>query len=159
MKINEIIELSKDFERLLELEKLDEQTIEDTAELINLEMRTKINNIVALYRESKVSREKNKQIAALYLKNAEKYERTMKNLETLIEYFMRATAKENIHTQYADISFRTSESVKIYNETLLPEEYFRVKKEPAKNEIKKAIQAGEEIDGAKIVINKKLQIK
>ena len=43
MKINEIIELSKEFEELLELEELDEQTIEDTAELINLEMRTKIN--------------------------------------------------------------------------------------------------------------------
>ena len=159
MKINEIIELSKDFESLLELEELDEQTIEDTAELINIEMKTKINNIVALHREFKTSIEKSKQIAALYKKSAEKFEKKSKNLEKLIEYFMRATDKETIHTQYADISFRTSESVEIYNETLIPDLYLRIKKEPAKNEIKKAIQLGEKIDGAKIIQTKKLQIR
>jgi hypothetical protein len=59
------------------------------------------------------------------------------------------------------ISFRTSKSVQVEDESLIPKEFMRVKttEEPNKTEIKKAIEEGKIVTGASIVENINLSIK
>lgn len=45
-------------------------------------------------------------------------------------------------------------SVEVYDESLLPEHCFRIKREPDKTAIKAALQSGENIQGARMITNK-----
>ena len=56
------------------------------------------------------------------------------------------------------LSWRKSDQVLI-DESVLPDEYWKVKKEPAKADIKAIIKAGGSIAGAEIVTKQNLQIK
>lgn len=60
-----------------------------------------------------------------------------------------------------DVSFRKSEQVAIYDESILPDEYKRTKisVEPDKAKIKNDIKDGIIVDGAKIIVKNNLQIK
>ena len=57
------------------------------------------------------------------------------------------------------ISLTTSKSVNIINEDLIPQDYKRVKYEISKTDIKKAIEAGETVEGAEIMENKSITIR
>lgn len=59
------------------------------------------------------------------------------------------------------LSLRSSESVEITDESGIPAEFIKVKTttEPDKTAIKKAIKAGESVNGAVLVTKNKLQIK
>jgi hypothetical protein len=66
---------------------------------------------------------------------------------------------EKIETPTLKLSFRKSEAVEVFDETLLAPLYFNYKPTIDKTAIKTAIKAGEEVAGARIVTNKNLQIK
>lgn len=66
---------------------------------------------------------------------------------------------EKIESPTLKLSFRKSESVEVFDETLLAPLYFNYKPTIDKTAIKTAIKAGEEVSGARIVTNKNLQIK
>lgn len=57
------------------------------------------------------------------------------------------------------LNFRTSETVEVFDELLLDDKYKRVKVEPDKVAIRKALKNGEEVQGARLLENKNLQIK
>lgn len=68
---------------------------------------------------------------------------------------------EKIETPIGKLSFSNSEAVEIFDESLIDEKFIKekVEKTISKTEIKKAIKAGEEVQGARIIKNKNLQIK
>lgn len=51
------------------------------------------------------------------------------------------------------------EQKKVEGESLLGEEYFIIKKEASKTKIKEAITAGKDVQGARLIENRNLQIK
>jgi hypothetical protein len=57
------------------------------------------------------------------------------------------------------ISLTTSKSVNIVDEDAIPQDYKKVKYEVSKTDIKKAIEAGETVEGAEIVENKSITIR
>lgn len=72
---------------------------------------------------------------------------------------MRTTGRTKFSSPKVQISFRNSASVKIVDETLIPEEFWKVTKEPKKQDIKDAIKAGIEIPGAEIEQNENLWVR
>ena len=66
-----------------------------------------------------------------------------------------------IETELGNLSLRKSKSVNIYDESLIDKKFIEVetKEKISKTEIKKAIEAGENVQGANIVEKNSLNIK
>ena len=66
-----------------------------------------------------------------------------------------------IETELGNLSLRKSKSVNIYDESLIDKKFIEIetKEKISKTEIKKAIEAGENVQGANIVEKNSLNIK
>lgn len=76
-----------------------------------------------------------------------------------LENSMRAMGRTKFSSPKVQISFRSAASVKITDETLIPDEFWRVSKEPKKDDIKTAIKAGVEVAGAEIEYKESLWVR
>lgn len=88
--------------------------------------------------------------------------KTINRLKETVKDAMLIFGKDKIETPLYKITFRSSKSVEIYDADLLPPECLRVEvvtKPISKTDIKKLIDSGKEIPGAKVVENRNLQIK
>ena len=72
---------------------------------------------------------------------------------------LKTFGKDKFETSKCKVSFRRSKVVNIIDEKLLPEEYFKIKKEISKKDIKIALDNGQAVAGAEIVEKKNIQIK
>ena len=74
---------------------------------------------------------------------------------------MTAVGKTRVETARASVKFRRSEAVLITNDSLIPEDWWKVRvtREPNKVEIKKHLKAGEIVPGAELETRMNLQIK
>ena len=157
--LNELAKLNYELGQLIENDELDEQTIADSLEMLKIEVEAEGNQIVIYYRDLDADIEKNKNVARQYTEYVKKLENRKKRLKQFLENYMNATNTEVIITDYAKINFRKSKAVVIEDESLLGEEYFIIKKEASKTKIKEAINAGKDIQGARLIENRSLQIK
>lgn len=88
--------------------------------------------------------------------------KTINRLKETVKDAMLIFGKDKIETPLYKITFRSSKSVEIYDADLLPPECLKVEvvtKPISKTDIKKLIDSGKEIPGAKVVENRNLQIK
>lgn len=78
-----------------------------------------------------------------------------------LDEFLKAEGEMKFETARVKLSFRKSESVNIFEEMILPNEYVREKTEyiPDKTAIKKAIKDGKSVEGAELIVNMNLQVK
>ena len=81
------------------------------------------------------------------------------NLKLLVKNSLIDAGIDKFSTDLHSFSFRKSESVEVDNIELLDSCYVRIKKEADKNEIKKAIKSGIEVNGASIASNTSLIVK
>jgi hypothetical protein len=88
-----------------------------------------------------------------------KRENNIERLKDRVKTAMQTFGVSKIETPTLTLSLRSSKAVEVVDENLVDEEYFRVKKEVSKTELKKAIEEGKEVFGARIVENISLQIK
>lgn len=82
--------------------------------------------------------------------------------EKLTEYLAKNLSGEKFKAAdgLASVSWRKSQSVSITNAALLSDRFLTIPDPvPNKIEIKKAIQAGEQVDGAELVTNNNIQIR
>lgn len=86
-------------------------------------------------------------------------ERKAERLRDYLTRSMENFGDTKLETPRVALSFRKSESVEIADESLLPPCYCKTKVTPDKTAIKKAIKAGEVINGASLVERQNLQIK
>lgn len=93
------------------------------------------------------------------LKN--KMKKEIENFKTYIKFNMKKMDIKKIETSLGNISLRQSTATEIYDEASLPKEFLKEKitYTPSKTDIKKAIENGQEIKGARLVINTSLIIK
>ena len=159
MNINETIQINNQLALLIENEELDDDTIRDTYEFIKSEIENNSNNLVAYYKELDADIEKNKNMSKAYAEYAKRLEKRKENVKKTLTYFMHATNTPIIKTDYAKISFRKSTAVNIYEPSLLPKDCILIKEEPSKSMIKKMLEAGKEVQGAKLIENENLQIR
>ena len=85
-----------------------------------------------------------------------------KKVERLRDYLTRSMetfGDKKLETPRVALSFRRSEQVDVFDESMLPNRFCKTKTTPDKAAIKKAIKDGETVDGAILVERQNLQIK
>lgn len=153
---------------LLQAELLNEDNSEDQIKLIEeriIELldkqENKYENILKI-RSNKIAQAKMLQDEIERLqKKLKPLNNTVDRLENYLDESLRLNGIQTLEVWTFSLSYRTSESVEIENEWLLPAEFVKIKetRSPDKIAIKKAIKDGQQVTGATIKTNLNLQIK
>ena len=145
--INQILEqaIDPDTGEIVDEGKLDE------LKTLDVEKNDKIEAVGLFYKNTLAEAE----MIAKEKKNLEARQRVAeRKAEGLKIYLAKALNGEKFKTPKISISFRKSEKTEITDATKIPEAFLRYPEpEPNKVEIKKALQAGIEVPGAKIIEN------
>ena len=159
-----IYELNKDYAELsamLEAAETPEEieAIQNTLEMIDLSIEEKIEN-TAKYMvnvESDIQGLKTEIDRLTKIKKAK--ENAVERLKNNVEYAMKQKGIEKLEVGIFKAYYKKSESVEITNLDVIPADYTRVEIKADKVAIKKAIKAGEVVDGAHIQTNMNFYIK
>jgi len=89
------------------------------------------------------------------------YQSKANNLKNYISFTMQKNGIEKIESDIVKFSFRKSETLEVIDESLIPSEFINVKevKTVDKIAIKKAIKAGNNVNGVECRVHNNLQIK
>lgn len=159
-----IYELNKDYAELsamLEAAETPEEVeaIQNTLEMLDLSIEEKIEN-TAKYMvnvESDVQGLKTEIDRLTKIKKAK--ENAVERLKNNVEYAMKQKGVEKLEVGTFKAYYKKSESVEITNLDVIPADYTRVEIKADKVAIKKAIKAGETVEGAHIQTNMNFYIK
>ena len=86
-------------------------------------------------------------------------EKTAERLRGYLTLSMEAFGDKKLETPRVALSFRRSEQVEVFDESMLPNRFCKTKITPDKTAIKKAIKDGETVEGAILMERQNLQIK
>lgn len=138
-KIDEdgVIENADEFERL----KLEQQDKQENVGLY-------IKNLVA---EAKAIKDERKALAT-------RLDRIDSKIDWLKGYLHKSLNGEKFETARVQVSYRKSDQVSVLDEDILPEQFFRVKKEVNKTELRKALK-DHEVQGAELIEKQNIIIK
>lgn len=151
----EITEALRDFEFEID-EETGEVTNLEELDRIQLEKHEKVENIALMVKNLLSDAEAYKREKESFAKK----EQTAKNrAEWLRDYLQRNLQGEKFKTDRVTISYRHSEKVEVTDIDKIPQEYLRIKPEPNKTEIKKALKAGMYVEGAVLTEQESMQIK
>lgn len=91
----------------------------------------------------------------------ERMKKGVEGFKHYIKYNMVQMDLKKIETPLGNLSLRQTTATDIYDESVLPKEFLKEKitYTPSKTDIKKALQNGEEVPGARLVVNTNLNIK
>lgn len=159
-----IYELNKDYAELsamLEAAETPEEieVIQNTLEMIDLSIEEKIEN-TAKYMvnvESDIQGLKTEIDRLTKIKKAK--ENAVERLKNNVEYAMKQKGIEKLEVGTFKAGYRKSESVEIINLDVIPADFTKVEIKADKTAIKKAIKAGEVVEGAEIKVNQNFYIK
>lgn len=128
-----------------------------------------------MFKELLIDREKKIESVALWIKDlkaevealkaekqafADRQKAAENKAENLKKFLAFACNEQNFKTTKAAITFRSNKSVQVTDLFAIPQQYLRVKEpEPDKAAIKKAIEAGETVNGAILIESKSCSIK
>lgn len=159
-----IYELNKDYAELsamLEAAETPEEieAIQNTLEMLDLSIEEKIEN-TAKYMvnvESDIQGLKTEIDRLTKIKKAK--ENAVERLKNNVEYAMKQKGIEKLEVGTFKAGYRKSESVEIINLDVIPADFTKVEIKADKTAIKKALKAGEVVDGAHIQTNMNFYIK
>lgn len=159
-----IYELNKDYAELSamleEAETPEEiEAIENTLEMLDLSIEEKIEN-TAKYMvnvEADIQGLKTEIDRLTKIKKAK--ENAVERLKNNVEYAMKQKGVEKLEVGTFKAGYRKSESVEIINLDVIPADFTKVEIKADKTAIKKAIKAGETVEGAEIKVNQNFYIK
>lgn len=162
--MSSIYELNKDYAELsamLEAAETPEEieAIQNTLEMIDLSIEEKIEN-TAKYMvnvESDIQGLKTEIDRLTKIKKAK--ENAVERLKNNVEYAMQQKGIEKLEVGTFKAGYRKSESVEIINLDVIPADFTKVEIKADKTAIKKAIKAGEVVEGAEIKVNQNFYIK
>lgn len=162
--MSSIYTLNKDYAELstmLEAAETPEEieAIQNTLEMLDLSIEEKIEN-TAKYMvnvESDIQGLKTEIDRLTKIKKAK--ENAVERLKNNVEYVMKQKDIEKLAVGTFKAGYRKSESVEIINLDVIPADFTKVEIKADKTAIKKAIKAGETVDGAQIQTNMNFYIK
>ncbi|WP_369710824.1 siphovirus Gp157 family protein [Leptotrichia sp. HSP-334] len=141
---------------------LDEETINDTKESVELLLEEKSEQLELILKELEAKEEKCKEIADFYAKKAKYSNEKKKILKELILGAMQKLDTKKIETATGTFTIRNNTpSLIIDDENLIPQKFttFVQTKKIEKNEIKKEIKNGVEIPGVHLETTQSLLVK
>lgn len=91
----------------------------------------------------------------------ERMKKGVGGFKSYIKHNMLQMEVKKIETPLGSLSLRQTTATDVYDESALPKEFLKEKitYTPSKTDIKKALQNGEEVPGARLVVNTNLNIK
>lgn len=154
-------------QELLENEEFNEETGEliDNSEAIKqllseieIERDTKADSIAYLIKSAKDTETALKAEIDRLNERKKMFIREQESLKQLLDFLLGG---EKLKTDKFTFSYRTSQSVNILDESLIPAEYLNVKEvvTPDKKKIKEALADFDEVAGAEIVVTKTLGVR
>ncbi len=159
MTLYKMTEAARQLKALLEADEIDEQTFSDTIEAIGAD--EKIDAYCQIIREYEAENAARKsEIERLRTAN-DRAEKAIDRMKSALDGFMTASGQSKAKTALFSVSYRSAKSVRITDESRIPERFLIVKTTtaPNKTEIKRFISDGGTVDGAEIVENRSIQIK
>lgn len=159
-----IYELNKNYQEvaaLLETAETEEelQAINDTLEMIDVSIEEKVENTAKYIKNVESDIEGIKaEINRLTTLKKQK-ERNTEWLKTNIEYALKNKGIDKLEVGTFKCGYRKSESVEVDDLTAIPSDYTKTEVKADKTAIKKALKAGEEINGVHIQTNMNFYIK
>lgn len=88
-----------------------------------------------------------------------KFQKGNERLKNFVKFVMENKEIKKLESPLGSFSFRKSKSVEVTDENLIDDKFCEFKKVPNKTKIKKAIEEGKEVKGAKILEKNNLIIK
>jgi len=139
----------------------DDATIEDTLEGCAEDFDNKAVGCALISRELAANAKMIRDAAAELVDRARKIEARGERLEGYLQHNMKAAQRLRIENPLVTIALREGrdKSVEVLDVDALPAQFLRVKTEASKSDIKKALEAGQEVAGARLVIKDRLEIR
>jgi chromosome segregation ATPase len=137
----------------LEEAEIDEETLSDTLESLQMPIEEKAENVVKYMKELEALAEAKKAEAEILRKAAESDLKKAENLKKYLQDNLNKLGIKKLQAGLFSLSFRKGSEVVEVDENQLPEQYF-VPQEPTplgKSDLKKLIKEGNEIPGVQIV--------
>lgn len=129
----------------------------DKLAALSMERDAKIENICLWVKNLKAEAEMLKAEKKAFEDRQKAAENKMERLKWYLATYLNG---EKFETAKVAVSYRKTDSVEIEEGATIPEEYLRYKEpEPKKDELKKAIKAGQAFEGISIVTRQSIQIK
>lgn len=159
MTLYEMTEGAKQLYNLLENEEIPLEAVQDTLEGMNVEGKLE-DYVNVMYQFNAditmISGEQNR-----LAEKKKRVERGLERLKQRVIDYMNATNQDKVRAGIFNLSIRNSKAVNVTDMDKLSERFVRTttSTEPDKTEIKKAIEAGEKVSGAELVINQSLSVK
>nr|DAW28521.1 MAG TPA: resistance protein [Caudoviricetes sp.] len=135
------------------------EAIQNTLEMLDFSIEEKIEN-TAMYMvnaESDIQGLKNEIDRLTKIKKAK--ENAVEHLKNNVEYAMKQKGLDALTVGTFKCGYRKSESVEIINLDVIPADFTKVEIKADKTAIKKALKAGEVVEGAEIKVNQNFYIK
>lgn len=154
----ELAEAEKQLIELFEVDDIDEQTLNDTID--GLDVSGKLEDYCMVIRQLEADQKGFKEEADFFAAKAKRAENGIKRLKSGILNYLTATHKTKTTAGLFKVSTRESKAVDIIDAGKIPADYL-IEQPPKidKAGIKKAINGGATVDGAAIKTNINLQIK
>ena len=159
-----IYELNKNYTELsamLEDAETEEemQAIQDTLEMLDVSIEEKLENTAKYIVNVESDIQGLKTEIDRLNKIKKQKENAVERLKNNVEYSMKERGLEKLEVGTFKCGYRKSESVEILNLDVIPADYTNVDIKPDKTAIKKALKAGETVEGAEIRTNMNFFIK
>lgn len=154
----ELGETERQLIELFEVDEIDEQTLTDTIE--GLDIDAKLESYCMVIRQLESDTKVFKEEAKYFADKAKRSENGVKRLKNGILNYMLTTGKKKTEAGLFKVSTRESKAVNITDVSRLPL-WALIEQEPKidKAGIKKALADGVEVDGAEMQINTSVQIR
>lgn len=140
-------------------ESIDEEALKDTLESIKDDRDNVLSWLVKSLKNAQSDKEAYKAEKQFFDDKRKRAEKAEVWYKDKIKELLQLSGDTKADIGVFKISLRNTEAVEITDEAVIPDDFLKVKTEPMKAEIKKAIKAGQEIPGATIVINQNVQVK
>lgn len=162
--MSSIYELNKNYMELtamLEVAETPEEieAIKNTLEMLDCSIEEKIENTAKYMVNAEADIQGIKAEIDRLNKVKKSKESTIETLKNNIEYSMKQKGIEKLEVGTFKAGYRKSESVEIINLNVIPADFTKVEIKADKIAIKKAIKAGEMVEGAEIKLNQNFYIK
>ena len=145
----------------LQAMELDDETFKDTLESIDFEedFAKSCEWFIKMQRNAEADAERFKAEKDAFAKKQKEAEVRALKYKERIKEAMILTNQQKVDTGLFKVSLRKTESVTISDPSNLPDEFLKVKVEPNKAEIKKAIKNGQVVFGAELTEGRSVIVK
>lgn len=151
----------KELSAMLETAETDEeiQAINDTLEMIDCSIEEKLENtakfIININSDIDGVKAEIDRLTAI----KKQKENMVQRLKGNLEYALKEKGIDKLSKDTFKCGYRKSESVEVDDLNAIPDDYVKVERKPDKTAIKKALKAGEQLDGVHIQENMNFYIK